>query len=78
MYEAAVSDTAVPALLIIYAATRGCARVKPLYPVYVEVSRGVGVYDASASRTAVPDSSLLAACTCCCVLVRIGLFGARV
>ena len=41
------------------------------------MGRGGGVYDAVASGTAVPAPSLLAASTCCCVLVRIGSFGAQ-
>ena len=40
-----------------------------------EVGRRGGVDDAAESGTAVPAPSLLAACTCCCVLVHVGPFG---
>ena len=76
MYNAAVSGTAVPALLLLPAVTRCYTRVGPsdLRLKWV----GGGVHNAAVPGTAVPTPSLLAACTRFCVLVRIGPFGAHV
>ena len=63
VYDPAVSGTAVLTLSIISAAARGCSRVRPLSRITFEVVRGVELYDAAVSGTAVPAPPLLTACT---------------